>query len=167
MAFNLQKFLIENRLTKRSRLNEDAMTKTDAEQQTMGAEQGDDVTGDEEMFDYGGDSGDQDDDIGSSDEFEREPAGGDIESNEPAMNKLAQDQAKLSKLEKIKDTLVSGLNKKKGQEGYLSLDQYKTLIQSYEVDGKDLNIPQEIKKLRASIAKQTDPVIGDTEEEDI
>jgi hypothetical protein len=35
MAFNLQKFLIENRLTKRSRLNEDAMTKTDAEQQTM------------------------------------------------------------------------------------------------------------------------------------
>jgi hypothetical protein len=119
------------------------------------------------MFDYGGDSGDQDDDIGSSDEFEREPAGGDIESNEPAMNKLAQDQAKLSKLEKIKDTLVSGLNKKKGEEGYLSLDQYKTLIQSYKVDGKDLNIPQEIKKLRASIAKQTDPVIGDTEEEDI
>lgn len=48
MVFNIQKFLVKNRLTKRSRLNEDAETKTDAEKVAMGAEEGDD-----EMFDQG------------------------------------------------------------------------------------------------------------------
>ena len=40
MVFNIQKFLVENKLTKRSRLHEDdttgAMMKTDAEQDEIG-----------------------------------------------------------------------------------------------------------------------------------
>lgn len=154
MVFNLQKFLIENRLTKRARLKEDAMTKTDAEQQAMGAEEGDDVTGDQEMFDDGEtDSWYKDDEIGSSDEFEKEPTGNDIKSSEPAMKGLAKKQADLKALENEKDALLMQL-----KSGQLSLDQYKAAIG---------NKPAQIKKLRADIAKQADPVVGDTEEEEI
>lgn len=160
MVFNLQKFLIENRLTKRARLDEDAMTKTDAEQQAMGAEE--DVTGDEEMFDdEETDSWYKDDEIGGSDEFEGEPAGKDIGSSEPAMRGLAKKQADLKALEDVKDSLLMQL-----KSGQLSLDQYKQAIESYEMgNGKRVNIPQEIKKLRVDIAKEADPIIGDTEEE--
>lgn len=149
MVFNLQKFLIENRLTKRASLEEDAMTKTDAEQQAMGAEEGDD-----EMFDdEGTDSWYKDDDIGSSDEFEKEPTGKDIGSSDPVLKGLAKKQADLKALENEKDALLMQL-----KSGQLTLDQYKAAIG---------NKPAQIKKLRADIAKETDPVIADTEEEEI
>jgi hypothetical protein len=149
MIFNLQKFLIENRLTKRASLNEDAMTKTDAEQEAMGAEEGD-----EEMFgDEEGDTWYKDDDIGSSDEFEKEPTGKDIKASEPQSKGLTKKQVDLKALEDQKDALLMQL-----KSGQLSLDQYKAAIG---------NIPAKIKKLRADIEKETNPVIGDTDEEEI
>jgi len=167
MVFNLQKFLVENRLTKRSRLNEDAMTKTDAEQQEMGAEEGDDVTGDEEMFgDEEGDSWYKDDDIGSSDEFEKEPTGGDIKASEPQSEELARKRAELKALENEKDALLMQL-----KSGQLGLDQYKVAISSWkdpkDPNAKPVNIPVQIKKLRADIEKEVDPVIGDTDQGEI
>jgi len=160
MVFNLQKFLIENKLTKRSRLDEDAMTKTGAEQQAMGAEEGDDeMFGEEE-----GGSWYKDDDIGSSDEFEKEPTSGDIKASEPQAKGLAKKQADLKALEDIKDVLVMRYN-----SGDLTLDQYKKVISSYKMDDseKAINIPNMIKKLRADIEREADPVIGDADEDDI
>lgn len=182
MVFNLQKFLIENRLTKRARLNEDAMTKTDAEQQAMGAEEDDNQSLDSSL----------DTDMNTSDDSLSDPenlkfdtvnarpyadlpepprtpkgkqlgtggGGSGIEVNPDAgrtlSNKPVRDlekkSAKLKSLEDLKDRLVMQL-----KSGQLKLDQYKQAIG---------NIPAQIIKLRLDIQKQMDPVIGDTEEEE-
>lgn len=141
MEFNLQKFLTEHKLTKRSLLNEDdntgGMMKTDAEQDEMS---------DEEMF---GDEpedtwykGDEDD---STDE--KEPTKQDVA--EPAsLSGVHKKQAELKALEHKKDALLMQL-----KSGQLGLDQYKAAIG---------NIPAQIKKLRADI----DMALGMTGDEE-
>jgi hypothetical protein len=133
MIFNLQKFLVENKLTKRSRLDEDAMTKTDAEQEAMGAEEGDEeMLGDEPEDTW------YKDDSGDTGEFEKEPTKTDVK--EPAsLSGIHKKQADLKALEDKKDALLMQL-----KSGQLGLDQYKVAIG---------NIPAQIKKLRADIDK--------------
>lgn len=169
MVFNLQKFLIENRLTKRARLNEDAMTKTDAEQQAMGAEE---ETGEDEGEFGQGEvrPGEPSTTLmpgvdtplpkrpsrgkgfsGGGGGIEVNPDAGRTPSNKPVRD-LEKKSAKLKSLEDLKDRLVMQL-----KSGQLKLDQYKQAIG---------NIPAQIIKLRLDIQKQMDPVIGDTEEEE-
>lgn len=142
MEFNLHKFLVEHKLTKRSRLNEDdttgGMMKTDAEQDEMN---------DEEMF---GDEpedtwykGDEDDTA----DLEKEPAKQDVA--EPAsLSGVQKKQAELKALEDKKDALLMQL-----KSGQLGLDQYKAAIG---------NIPAQIKKLRMDI----DKALGMTDDEE-
>lgn len=141
MVFNIQKFLVKNKLTKRSRLNEDAETKTDAEKVAMGAEEGD-----EEMFNPD-----------SNPPYEKDvddgPSATDTNKIDRATNSLHKKEIKLKSLEDIKDKLI--MQYKSGQ---LKLDQYKAAIG---------NIPNQIKKLRFDIERQIDPVIGDSDEDDI
>ena len=144
MIFNLQKFLVEHKLTRRARLNEDdntgGMMKTDAEQ--------DEMSGDEEMFDpdsadpFGGEyeTGKYgtplpNDDVPEKD-YEREPAATSVKMDRPTKN-LHTKQEKLQDLENKKDALLMQL-----KSGQLGLDQYKAAIG---------NIPAQIKKLRADI----------------
>jgi len=177
MVFNIQKFLVKNKLTKRSRLNEDAETKTDAEKVAMGAEEGDD-----EMFDP--DSEIATDAESNSDYkvnagysvppepkpirtpkgktpgfaqsgmpgYEIDPEAGRTPSNKPVRD-LQSKQTKLKALEDKKDALLLQL-----KSSQLSLDKYKAAIG---------NIPNQIKKLRFDIERQLDPVIGDSDEDDI
>ena len=147
MVFNIQKFLVENKLTKRSRLNEDdttgGMLKTDAEQEEMSDEE-DGVFGDEEAEDawY---KGDEDD----SSEFEKEPAKADVK--EPAtVSGIQKKELELKTLEDKKDALLLQL-----KSGQLSLDQYKAAIG---------NIPSQIKKLRADIDQAMTADLGDDED---
>ena len=146
MVFNLQKFLVENKLTKRSRLKEDAMTKTDAEQQAMGAEEGD-----EEMFGGGEEEDsyykDDSDDMG---DFEQEPVAKDVKADEPSLSGIHKKQAQLKGLEDQKDALLMQL-----KSGQLGLDQYKAAIG---------NIPAQIKKLRADIDSEMNVGLDDEEE---
>ena len=150
MVFNLQKFLIKNRLTKRSKLNEEdntgGMTKTDAEQQEMGAEQGD-----EEMFNPDVDnpykSDDEVEDSGT--DTEKEPAPTSIRTDRQTKN-LYTKELKLKGLEHQKDALLMQL-----KSGQLSLDQYKAAIG---------NIPSQIKKLRADIQQAMQPDLEDEED---
>lgn len=156
MEFNLNKFLVEHKLTKRSRLNEDdntgGMMKTDAEKEEMG--------GDEEAFDlasidpYGGEySKDKwGRDIDSQEfpekDYEREPTAANVKTDRATKN-LYSKQEKLQDLEDKKDALLMQL-----KSGQLSLDQYKAAIG---------NIPAQIKKLRADIEAALG-VDGDEEE---
>ena len=144
MIFNLQKFLVEHKLTRRARLNEDdntgGMMKTDAEKMEMGD--------DEEMFDpdsadpFGGDY--NTDDAGNSldrfkapeRDYEREPTPTNVKMDRSTKN-LHTRQEKLQDLENKKDALLMQL-----KSGQLGLDQYKAAIG---------NIPAQIKKLRADI----------------
>jgi peptidoglycan hydrolase CwlO-like protein len=158
MEFNLSKFLVEHKLTKRSLLNEDdntgGMMKTDAEKEEMG---------DEEMFDptsvdpYGGeynvgrygitpDTGD----IPEKD-YDKEPTAANIKTDRTTKN-LHTKQEKLQSLEHKKDALLMQL-----KSGQLGLDQYKAAIG---------NIPAEIKKLRADIQAALG-VDGDEEEPEV
>lgn len=144
MEFNLNKFLVEHKLTKRSRLNEDdntgGMMKTDAEKIEMGDE-------DEEMFgDEPEDTWYKSDDDDSG-EFEKEPTKKDV--TEPAsLSGVHKKQADLKALEDKKDALLMQL-----KSGQLGLDQYKAAIG---------NIPAQIKKLRLDI----DKALGMTGDED-
>lgn len=141
MVFNIQKFLVENRLTKRASLNEDAMTKTDAEQVEMS---------DEEMF--GGEEEDSyyKDDSDDMGDFEKEPAAKDIKRDEPSLSGIHKKQADLKALEDKKDALLMQL-----KSGQLGLDQYKAAIG---------NIPAQIKKLRADIENEMNVGLDDEEE---
>lgn len=145
MEFNLQKFLVENKLTKRSFLKE-----VEEEDPTLGAETGEE-TGEEEM--YGDEPEDTwyKDDSGDSSEFEKEPVAKDIKGNEPALTGIHQKQAELSNLEAKKDALLMQL-----RSGQLSLDQYKAAIG---------NIPMLIKKLRADIEQTMSVDAGEDEGE--
>jgi len=151
MIFNLPKFLVENRLTKRSKLNEEdnvgGMTKTDAEKLAMGAEQGN-----EEMFDPDADnpykSDDEKEDFGG--EVEKEPAPTSVRTDRQTKN-LHTKELKLKGLEDQKDALLMQL-----KSGQLSLDQYKAAIG---------NIPAQIKKLRADIQKAMQPELDDDQDD--
>lgn len=141
MVFNLQKFLIENKLTKRSNLKEDAMTKTDAEQVDMSDEE---MFGDDEEDSY---YKDDSDDMG---DFEKEPVAQDIKKDEPSLKGIHKKQAELKALEDKKDALLMQL-----KSGQLGLDQYKGAIG---------NIPAQIKKLRADIDSEMSVGLDDEEE---
>jgi hypothetical protein len=146
MEFNIQKFLVENKLTKRSFLSEDdntgAMLKTDAEQDEMS---------DEEDF---GDEEPADDwhkpEPDTSAEFEKEPASKDIGKEEPKVSAIHKKQAQLKALEDQKDVLLNQL-----RGNIITIDQYKAAIG---------NIPANIKKLRADIQNAMDISLDDEEE---
>lgn len=145
MIFNIQKFLVENKLTERSRLNEDGMTKTDAEQVEMSAEEGDDdMFGDEEEDTY------YKDDSEDTGDFEQEPATKDVKGGEKSLSGIHKKQADLRALEDKKDALLMQL-----KSGQLGLDQYKAAIG---------NIPMQIKKLRADIENEMNIGLDDEEE---
>jgi len=165
MVFNIQKFLVKNKLTKRSRLNEDAETKTDAEKVAMGAEEGD-----EEMFDPDSNHPYRQEKVSSftgseipwpqrdpldstRKDVDDGPSATDANKIDRATSSLHKKELKLKSLEDIKDKLI--MQYKSGQ---LKLDQYKAAIG---------NIPNQIKKLRFDIERQLDPVIGDSDEDDI
>lgn len=169
MVFNLQKFLIENGLTKRARLKEDAETKTDAEKLAMSADEGDEETGDQVMFDPDNDNPYKADSI-SDDSNEalpvssKNPPGNskkDKDDEPPASavrgdrtaKKLSTKQTKLKALEDQKDKLLMQL-----KSGQLTLDQYKSAIG---------NIPTQIKKLRADIDRETSVSFDDLDDEEI
>lgn len=147
MKFDIQKFLVKNKLTKRSLLNEDdntgAVLKTDAEQDEMS---------DEEEF---GDEEGSDDwhkaEPDNSDEFEKEPSTKDVKKDDVALNGIHKKQAELKALENQKDALLMQL-----RSGQLSLDQYKQSIG---------NIPADIKNLRADIEKAMNVSIDDDSED--
>ena len=80
------------------------------------------------------------------------PDAGITPSNKPVRD-LQSKQTKLKDLENKKDALLLQL-----KSSQLSLDQYKAAIG---------NIPNQIKKLRFDIERQVDPVIGDSDEDDI
>ena len=147
MIFNLQKFLVEHKLTRRSLLNEDdntgGMMKTDAEKVEMGDEEGD-----EEMFGDEPEDNWYKDDSGDTGEFEKEPTKTDV--SEPAsLTGVHKKQADLKALEDKKDALLMQL-----KSGQLGLDQYKAAIG---------NIPAQIKKLRMDI----DKALGMTDDEEL
>jgi hypothetical protein len=102
MIFNLQKFLVENKLTKRSLFKEDGMTKTNAEKMDMQ---------DQEMFG------------GEEEDFEEEPTIRDIRKDEPSLSGIYKKQADLKNLESKKDVLLMQL-----KSGQIGLDQYKAAI---------------------------------------
>lgn len=156
MIFDIQKFLVENKLTKRSRLDEDAMTKTDAEQIEMSNEEGD-----EDMFDptsadpYGGEYnvskyGTKMEPLstGSTRDDDKEPGETSVKMDRPTKN-LHTKEVKLKALEDQKDALLMQL-----KSGQIGLDQYKAAIG---------NIPAQIKKLRADIEQMMAPGIDDEE----
>lgn len=144
MVFNLQKFLIENKLTKRSRLQEDAETTTDSEQLAMNDEE---MFGDQEQDPY------YKDDSEDTGDFEKEPTPTDTGKDDSSLEDLQKKQVELEKLEDQKNKLVKKLN-----NGEIKIDQYKAAIG---------DIPTKIKKLRADIKSATTPSVEDGEEENL
>ena len=137
MEFNLNKFLVEHKLTKRSRLNEDDNTggimKTDDEEIEMGND-GDEMLDDEPEDNW------YKDDSGDTGEFEKEPTRKDV-AEPAALSGIQKKQADLRSLEDKKDALLMQL-------------KYKTAIG---------NIPAQIKKLRLDIDKASG-MAGDEDE---
>lgn len=148
MEFNIQKFLVENKLTRRSFLSEDdntgAMLKTDAEQDQMSGEE---MLGDEEPADIWDTP-----EVDYTDEFEKEPTSKDISGEEvPETEDIAEKEAKLKQLEDQKDKLLN-----QWRSGALDTSQYKQAIG---------DIPTEIKNLRADIEKAKTVSLDDEEPE--
>lgn len=148
MEFNIQKFLVENKLTRRSFLSEDdntgAMLKTGAEQDEM-SDEGD--FGDEEPADdwYKAEPDD-------SDEFEKEPTGKDISKEKVASNdNVLEMERELKRLENQKDVLLN-----RWRSGDLTTSEYKQAIG---------DIPTDIKNLRADIEKAKTVSLDDEEPE--
>jgi len=133
MEFNIQKFLVENKLTRSSYLREDDNTGLTLH------------THDEEIPDedaYGEEESEDDwskPEMDDSDDFEKEPTAQDVAKPEPVLSGIHKKQAQLQALEAQKDALL--MQYKSGQ---LGLDQYKEKIG---------NIPNQIKKLRADVDK--------------
>ena len=143
MEFNIQKFLVENKLTRASHLREDDNTGSILHTQSEETPEEDDFE-DEPQDDWN--QPEEDDD------FEQEPTSKDIAQPEPALSGIHKKQAQLQALEHQKDALLMQL-----KSGQLSLDQYKEAIG---------NIPNQIKKLRADIEKaMTVTTTDDSEEE--
>jgi len=145
MEFNIQKFLVKNKLTKRSLFKEDdntgALMKTGAEQEEMSDEEEFDLTS---IDPYGGEY--NKDEWGNNAytrtfpdrDDEKEPTASNMRVDRATKN-LHSKQIELQNLQNQKDTLLMQL-----RSGQLSLDQYKQSIG---------NIPTQIKKLRADIEK--------------
>jgi len=148
MEFNLQKFLVEHKLTRRSRLNEDdntgGMMKTDAEKAEMGDEE-------EEMFGDEPEDTWYKDDSGDTGEFEKEPTKTDV-SKSDSLSNVGAKQEKLKTLIAKKDDLVAQYVKAGKTPDALA--QYKAAIG---------NIPAEIRQLQADIDKALG-MAGDEEE---
>ena len=145
MEFNIQKYLVENKLTGQSQMREDDNTGL-----TMSV--GDDY---ENMED---DSEEEDtDDWSTSDsydgDYEQEPTAQDIAKPEPVLTGIHKKQAQLQALEAQKDALL--MQYKSGQ---LGLDQYKEKIG---------NIPNQIKKLRADVDKAMTVTADDDSEDEM
>ncbi len=141
MAFNIQKFLTENKLTGQSQMREDDNTGL-----TMP------VGDDEEMF-----SDEEEEDNWNKpevDDFddEIEPTSKDVKQNDKSLTGIHKKQAELQDLEAQKDRLLMQL---KGN--VISLDQYKQEIG---------NIPDQIKKLRADLDKAMNVTMDDDSEEE-
>ena len=148
MEFNIQNFLVNNKLTKRSTISEDdntgGMLKTNAEQGEMSDEE---MFGDEEDTWYK-------DDSDNSTEFEREPTTRDIKKSQPDStggDDIFAKQAELRQLEDEKDALLM-----QWKSGVLTTDQYRTAIGE---------IPTKIKNLRADIEKASNVGLDDEEPE--
>jgi hypothetical protein len=140
MDFNIQKFLTENKLTRRSLAEADDILEPET---GVEDEPEIDLDGDEDSDSW---NKPEDDDSG---EFEKEPTAADIK--EPGTGDIHKKQSDLKALTDKKDKLL--MMYKSGQIG---LDQYKELIG---------NIPQLIKKLRDQIGKAMAVSIDDEDEE--
>jgi len=131
MEFNIQKFLVENKLTRNSYLREDDNT-------GQILHTNDEYPSDEEDF---GDEDMQDDwdqpEADDSNNFEQEPSSQDVAQPEPVLSGIHKKQAQLQGLEAQKDALLMQF-----KSGQISIDKYKEAIG---------NIPNQIKKLRADI----------------
>jgi hypothetical protein len=141
MAFNIQKFLTENKLTGQSQMREDDNTGL-----TMS------VGNDEEMFDD-----EEEEDTWNkpeADDFddEAEPTSKDVKQNDKSLTGIHKKQAQLQDLEAQKDRLLMQL---KGN--VIGLDQYKQEIG---------NIPDQIKKLRADLDQAMNVTMDDDSEEE-
>jgi len=146
MEFNIQKFLVENKLTRNSYLREDDNTGL-----TMhtGEEAPEEDTYDEEEPEDAWSKPDMDD----SDDFEKEPTAQDVTKPEPALSGIYKKQAQLQALEAQKDALLM-----RYKSGQLTLDQYKGTIG---------NIPDQIKKLRRDVEKAMTVTADDDSEEEM
>jgi len=143
MEFNIQKFLVENKLTRSSYLREDDNTGL-----TM-------HTGEEAPEDDYEEEPEKDTwskpDMDNSDDFEKEPTAQDVAKPEPVLSGIHKKQAQLQALEAQKDALLM-----RYKSGQLTLDQYKEAIG---------NTPNQIKKLRADIEKAMNVSLDDYGEE--
>lgn len=170
MEFNIQKFLVENKLTRSSYLREDDNTgqilHTNDENDWDQSETDDaDATFDSDSADpFGGTyptkGSNWDDNPGKADYFKTQH-GADYD-REPGENNLKVDrktkglqslQSKLQGLESQKDALLMQF-----KSGQMSIDKYKEAIG---------NIPNQIKKLRADIQQAMTVSTDDDSEEEM
>lgn len=147
MEFNIQKYLIKNKLTGQSQMRESDNT---GQILQTGEEMpgGDDDDYEEEPEDSwnAAEAGDEED-------YEEEPSSQDVAKPEPVLSGIHKKQSQLQALEAQKDALL--MQYKSGQ---LGLDQYKEAIG---------NIPNQIKKLRADIEKATTVTTDDGSDEEV
>ena len=141
MAFNIQKFLTENKLTGQSQMREDDNTGL-----TMPVGDDEEMFGDEEETDNWNkpEADDFDDEV--------EPTSKDVKQNDKSLTGIHKKQAQLQDLEAQKDRLLMQL---KGN--IISLDQYKQDIG---------NIPDQIKKLRADLDQAMNVTMDDDSEDE-
>jgi hypothetical protein len=141
MAFNIQKFLTENKLTGQSQMREDDNTGL-----TMPVGDDEEIFGDEEETDNWNkpEADDFDDEV--------EPTSKDVKQNDKSLTGIHKKQAQLQDLEAQKDRLLMQL---KGN--IISLDQYKQDIG---------NIPDQIKKLRADLDQAMNVTMDDDSEDE-
>ena len=154
MEFNIQKFLVENKLTRRSFFSEDdntgAMLKTGAEQDQMSDEE---MFGDEEVADTWDTP-----EVDYTDEFEKEPTRKDISGEEtPDTDSIIEMEKQLKQLEDKKNELLD-----QWRTGKLTTGEYKQAIQN---DPKLGDIPTKIQNLRTDIEKAKTVSLDDEETE--
>lgn len=146
MAFNISKFLTENKLTRLSgRMEEDNEEIVDDTTETS-----DDVDDDYSM-------GDPEDtwnkpEPDDSADYEKEPTAKDVSKQEPALSGIHKKQAQLKDLTDKKDMML--MQYKSGQMG---LDDYKKAIG---------DIPQQIKRLKDQIDQAMNVSVDDDSEEE-
>jgi len=143
MEFNIQKYLIKNKLTGQSQMRENDNTgqilHTNDEEGNYEEDEPEDSWNAPETDD--------------EDDFEQEPAPQDVAQPEPVLSGIHKKQAQLQALEAQKDSLL--MQYKSGQ---LGLDQYKEAIG---------NIPNQIKKLRSDINQAMTVSADDDSEEEV
>lgn len=146
MAFNISKFLTENKLTRLStRMEEDNEEIVDDTTETSSDEDDDYSLGDPE------DTWNKPEPDDSA-QFEKEPTAKDVSKQEPALSGIHKKQAQLKDLTDKKDALL--MQYKSGQT---SLDDYKRAIG---------DIPQQIKRLKDQIDQAMNVSVDDDSEEE-